>query len=433
VHAVNRTFAVLAAVALLAGCGQKLLPTPNLYVHAETDPFAEVPAAFQSNTVDVMFVTDRLPAGEKGGSVQYGYRRSPSTAWGSGVVEIGRNVSWPDLVAASRTAHRKAALPLRLESVTEHGRFPETPAPFVIEGGKLRETDEYVAAKQAALDAFHEALHRRLALTPRKEVFVFVHGYRNTFEDAVFRAAELWHFLGREGVPIAYSWPAGFPGLLRGYTRDRESGEYTIFHLKETLRALAACPEVERISVVAHSRGTDVLASALRELNLRVAGTGAAPTAGYKIHHVVLAAPDIDFGVARQRFGADQFYGIYDDLTIYVCSKDLALGTAEWLFQTPYRLGKLKPEQMDEAARQRMGTIRNGSVVDARIHTDLVAHEYFMDDPATFSDFILVLRYDRPPGAAHGRPLTEIAPHWYILDDDYPQQAAPLPKALQEK
>ena len=45
----------------------------------------------------------------------------------------------------------------------------------------------------------------------------------DSFEDAIFRIAELWHFLGREGVPIAYTWPAGHPGLLRGYNYDRES------------------------------------------------------------------------------------------------------------------------------------------------------------------------------------------------------------------
>ena len=69
--------------------------------------------------------------------------------------------------------------------------------------------------------------------------------------------AELWHFLGRQGVPILYTWPAGFGGL-RGYTRDRESGGFTIFHLKQFLRLLASTPELEELNIIAHSRGTDV-------------------------------------------------------------------------------------------------------------------------------------------------------------------------------
>jgi esterase/lipase superfamily enzyme len=428
----SRLFVALVALALLAGCQRLLAPTPNLYVHAETDPFADVPAAFQSNKVDVLFVTDRKPRGEKDGSFQYGYLRSPSVAWGSAVVEIGRNVTWEDLVAASRTATRKAGLPMRVVSITEHGRFPETPAPVVIEGNEMRETDAYVAAKQTAVDEFQNELRRRLALSPRNEAFVYIHGYKNSFEDAAIRTAELWHFLGREGVPIVYSWPAGHPGLIRGYTRDRESGEYTIFHLKEFLRALSACPEVDFIDIIAHSRGTDVLVSALRELKIFIEGTGQDPQAVYKIEDVVLAAPDIDVGVARQRFTADRMYRMFMELTIYVCSKDRALGTAEWLFQTPGRLGKLRPEQMVESDRQRLAQVRRGGVVDARIRTDLTAHAYFMANPAASSDLILNLRYNRLPGAEHGRPLTEIAPNWYILDDDYPMKAAPLPKELRE-
>jgi esterase/lipase superfamily enzyme len=46
---------------------------------------------------------------------------------------------------------------------------------------------------------------------PRKEVFIFVHGFHNDFNDAAFVMAELWHFLGRIGVPIVYTWPSGYP------------------------------------------------------------------------------------------------------------------------------------------------------------------------------------------------------------------------------
>jgi len=36
------------------------------------------------------------------------------------------------------------------------------------------------------------------ALLPVKEVYVFVHGYDNNFNDAVMTIAEMWHFLGRQ-------------------------------------------------------------------------------------------------------------------------------------------------------------------------------------------------------------------------------------------
>ena len=62
-----------------------------------------------------------------------------------------------------------------------------------------------VAEREAAVEAFRRLLVKQLDLTPRKEVFIFVHGFHNTFDDAAFAMAELWHFLGRIGVPIVYS------------------------------------------------------------------------------------------------------------------------------------------------------------------------------------------------------------------------------------
>ena len=306
--------------------------------------------------------------------------------------------------------------------------FPDTPPPIVFEGDVAHETPEYLAAEKKAEDALHEGLRRRLALTPRKEAFVFVHGYNNTLEVAAFRMADLWHFLGREGVPIIYSWPAGSPGLIRSYTYDRESSEFTIYHFKEFLRALAAYPGLEAIHIIAHSRGCDVVVTALRELIMVARATGGDPQAMLKFGHIVLAAPDLDADVAQQRFGSERLYEGWELLTIYVTRKDRALGTAEWLFSSPRRIGKLRPEQFTETERERTARIGSIDVVDARVRTDYLGHGYFLSNPATCSDVILFLRYGRAPGAENGRPLTEVIPNFYILDDNYPQEAAPMPK-----
>jgi esterase/lipase superfamily enzyme len=342
-------------------------------------------------------------------------------------------VSWDELVEASRTKKREVSLPLALVSITELGWFPETPPPITFEGDVASETPEYLAEERKAQDVLHDELRRRLALTPRKEVYVFVHGYNNTLEVAAFRMAELWHFLGREGVPIVYSWPAGSPGLIRSYTYDRESSEFTIYHLKEFLRALAACPEIEAVHLIAHSRGCDVATTAVREIVMVAKAEGDDPQATLKIGHVVLAAPDIDFDVAQQRFAPERLYEGWELMTIYVTQRDRALGSAEWLFSSPRRIGRMRPEHLGGADRERMRSIPNIDVVDARIRTDFLGHAYFLSNPATCSDVILALRYGRAPGAANGRPLTEVAPNYYILNDRYPQEAAPMPKAATQR
>ncbi|MHC4101623.1 MAG: alpha/beta hydrolase, partial [Planctomycetota bacterium] len=370
-HPIQPATLLLTLLCLLAGCGQReLIETPNVYLEPDLYPFADVPSPLQTNTVDILYATDRKREGDEDDPVEYGYRRSYSVACGSLVVEIGRDVTWDELVEASRTKKRKVSLPLKVVSIQERGRFPDTPPPIVFEGDVAHETPEYLAAEKKAQDALHEGLRRRLALTPRKEAYVFVHGYNNTLEVAAFRMADLWHFLGREGVPIIYSWPAGGPGLIRGYTYDRESSEFTIYHLKEFLRALAACPELEKIHIIAHSRGCDVATTALRELIMVARAGGLDPQATLKIGQLVIAAPDLDADVTQQRFAAERLYDGFELSTLYVTRKDRALGTAEWLFSSPRRIGKLRPEQLTAEETERHGRIPNIDIVDARVRTD---------------------------------------------------------------
>ncbi|MHC4141085.1 MAG: alpha/beta hydrolase [Planctomycetota bacterium] len=212
---------LLVVLCLLAGCGQReLIETPNLYLEPDLYPFADVPSPLRTNTVDILYATDRKREGDEDDPVKYGYRRSDSVACGSLIVEIGRDVTWDELVEASRTKKRKVSLPLKVVSIDERGRFPETPAPIVFEGEVAQETPEYLAAEKKAQDALHEGLRRRLALTPRKEAFVFVHGYNNTLEVAAFRMApdqelhlrsrvQRVHGLPPQGVPEG---AGGIPG-----------------------------------------------------------------------------------------------------------------------------------------------------------------------------------------------------------------------------
>ncbi len=77
---------------------------------------------------------------------------------------------------------------------------------------------------------------------------------------------------------------------------------------------------------------------------------------------------------------------------------------------------------------QRQHFLTNVELVDCRVKTDNMGHGYFLSSPATCSDLILVLRYDRAVGQEEGRPLTEVIPGWFVLDDRYPMEAAPMPK-----
>jgi esterase/lipase superfamily enzyme len=269
---------LLPFLLILTGCagGRVMMPTPNVHLDPERDFYADLDPALKSTEVSLFYLTDRAPERDQEGKLQYGYGRSASVAFGSAVVDLGVNITWEELLEASKMQRRLQPVKLELREVTEIVRTPDVPLPFKEVDGRIVEEPSLAAQRAEAAEAFRRVLVRKLELTPRKEVFIFVHGYKNSFADASFAMAELWHFLGRIGVPIIYTWPAGHPGIF-GYTYDRESSEFTVYHLRTVLGLIADYPEVEKIHLIAHSRGTDVAVAAVRELTIGARAAGINP------------------------------------------------------------------------------------------------------------------------------------------------------------
>jgi esterase/lipase superfamily enzyme len=411
---------LLLAVGLLAGCpGPHLMSTPNVYVQTQSSPFADVAPSLRTNTVDVRYATDRKPVPHDEGILAYGYDRSFSLAVGSCIIEIGQNVTWDTLVQESQQAERTQPLPLYIRAMTEQVHFPPTPMPFVLHNGQPTVAPAVQEAYEHAAAQVRQDLRQRLALTPRKAAYVYIHRYNNTFEDGVLVIAQLWHFLGREGVPILYTWPAGSGGGLRGYTHDRESGEFAIFHLKQFLRLLASVPDLEELKLIAHSRGTDVLTSALRELYIETRASGKDFRTVYRIKNVVLAAADLDLQVVSQRIAAEYVGLGVERTTLYVSPVDKAIGFSNLLFMSARRMGQVQPEDLTDEQRQFIEQVARTQLIDARVPTGFIGHAYFYRHPAVSSDLVLLLRYQLEPGSP-GRPLHKRGANFWQITPDYP-------------
>jgi esterase/lipase superfamily enzyme len=345
---------------------------------------------------------------------------------GVSTIELGENLSWDELVAASETSKRKVKVPVKVLVNKELVRFPPTPKMMIeLPSAAERATNPTSTPSTLQVEVEKEkeigkaALNKRLAQSPSKDVYLFVHGYNNNFDDSVKTIGQLWHFMGREGVPIAYTWPAGRGGLLRGYTYDRESSEFTVFHLKEAIRVIAACPDVHSLNIIAHSRGTDVAISALRELHLEFQGGGKSTRKELKLRTVVLAAPDIDVEVVIQRMVTARLGRVPEQFVMYVCAKDNALGISNWLFGGGTRLGKLRGDMFTQEELNSMRAHRSVQIVDARIKDPgPYGHSYFHANPAASSDLILAVRYGLLPGPE--RPLNADPKGFWYLTDDYP-------------
>lgn len=406
----------------LVGCdgGRRMMPTPNLHIGADGDPYADVPEVLRSSTIDVMYVTDRKPIVGKDGSVRYGSGRSHSIAFGSCMVEIGKDLSWETLVENTSARKRSKSLTMSIAGITEQARLPEIPLPVIKTDKGVVDDPKAVALQTTIAEQFHGEVRRRLAKTPRKEAYVYVHGFNNSFEAGAFVTAELWHFLGRKGVPITYSWPAGAGLNIRGYSHDRESGEFTVFHLKQFLRALAKLPELKKIHIIAHSRGTHVATSALREMFIEARGAKADLREVCKIGNLILASPDLDMDVTIQRLSAERFFLGPEHVTLYVTVNDRAIAFSNWLFGSRRRVGQMSFSDMSPDMKKRLASVPGASIISARVVLDFVGHDYYRSNPAVSSDLILMLRDNCVPGAASGRPLTEIAPNYWKIDDGYP-------------
>ena len=413
--------AVLAS--LLVGCAtsRPLMPTPGVYADQKGPYFADVPASLRTPEVDIMFVTDRRPEEDESGQLWYGFGRSESMAFGSVKVNLGHDLTWGELVDESESSNRDRPMELSLGPIEEIGRFPPTPAPYRVFDSSIIVSPEYQAKSDEVRDQLRVEIRRRLASTPRKEVFFYVHGYNNTFQDAVFVGGEFWHFLGREGVPIVYTWPAGYPGLF-GYTYDRESSEFTVLHFKQLVSMVSEMPEVKALHIVAHSRGTDVVAAGIRELFIYANGAGIHPLERYKIQNLVLAAPDLDVGVVQQRMAGEKLIHGLGHLTMYSSPADEAIGIAEMLFASPRgRVGKL--DQAKLSARDKE-TIQERAAKRSFIrfeggHSDKYGHSYFRTNPGVASDLVLLLRYEYAPGTPE-RPLEPRGPSLWQIPPGYP-------------
>jgi esterase/lipase superfamily enzyme len=407
------------------------MPTPRIYVGEAAPPLFTGPTPL-TTSIDLLYLTDRAPMTKPDGSLGYSSDRSRSMAFGSVTVEIGEKVAWPILAKESVASERDLPLELRVGNTTELGRFPTIPYSVDSVRGGITRSAAIVDAHEQATASLQAEVARRIAASPRKEVVLFVHGYAKTFEDAAFRMANLCHFFGREFVCGIFSWPAGGSrGLMAGYNVDRESGEFAVQHLKQTIRLIAQTPGVDRIHLMAHSRGTDVLTSALRELNIEAYVAGASVADRFKVKNVVLLAPDIDADVAAAKIfgvvsdpdlpygGASQprkvFPGPGLRITSYMSAGDKALTFSQVLYGSLVRLGRADLKQFTK--EQAATAARLGYLVDfieVKATAGDLGHSYYTSDPKVSADLVALIRYGLRPGDP-GRPLEEIQrPFWRI-------------------
>lgn len=280
---------------LLAGCGGR--PEGVLI------PFAEPVTG--TDVVEMVVATTRVPDEEDPGFLFSGERGELAFA------EISVSIP-PDAARKTGEIQWPSKLP------------PDPTKDFVT-----------VAAERVDKDQVYHRLNAMVRATPSRHVLVFIHGYNNRFESAVYRLAQIVHDSRAPVVPVLFTWPSR--GNLLSYTYDRESANYSRDALEQLLAQLARDNTIASISILSHSMGNWVTLEALRQMAIR---NGHIAT---KIHDVMLAAPDVDVDVFRTQIAA--FGHPQPSFTLFVSRKDKALAASKRVWGGKPRLGAIDPKQ----------------------------------------------------------------------------------------
>lgn len=293
----------------VAGCGSNikgfLLPVP-----------ASAPGATQ---VEMVVATTRLKAD------------SPAELFSG---ERGAAPAFADIIVSIPPDRSR-----RIGEVQWPERVPGNPATDFV---TLRAD---IIDKPRAIAVFDRLLHK----TPTRHVLVFVHGFNNRFEDAVFRFAQFLHDSGADVAPVLFTWPS--KGNIFAYGYDRESANYSRDSLEDLFAWLVKNPDVAEVSVLAHSMGNWVTLEALRQMAIR---NGRVPP---KIRTVLLAAPDVDFDLAREQIAT--MGPKRPSITVFVSQDDRALALSRKVWGGA-RLGEIDPSQepyKSQLAQQKVDVI----------------------------------------------------------------------------
>ncbi len=206
---------------------------------------------------------------------------------------------------------------------------------------------------------------------------IFVHGFNNSFEAAVLRAAQIGYDL-RIGQGIGlFSWPS--KGKAKAYSADEATVEVSKYYLADFIEKFVANALDGTINVIAHSMGCRCLLGALEVLS------NGRPHVLKSINQTILAAADVDASVMH-------FLGKHPvenatRTTSYVSDKDKALKVSKWLHDFP-RVGVMPPTY-----------VMNGmdTVIVNNLDLGKFSHGYVGTSRTILNDIFSLLKDNSPP------------------------------------
>jgi esterase/lipase superfamily enzyme len=407
----------LIVLALTSACTSNkpeklnMMAAPEIYHEERFAPFDDSKIGAIERPVRLFYATDRSVAENAEEWPFYNSDRGHVLRLGLADVSMnGGQYEWEQIKAISLQRNRPSKYLLELNGVNEFGVLDLT-----AEGMGDRRLKEEVTASPRI--NYTEAINRRLAKSQSKDIYIYTHGYKVNFDYPLLVSGELWHFLGYEGVFIAYSW-AATPSAF-AYASDIETARYSSRNFRIFLEYLADHTDAERIHIIGYSAGNRTVIDTLWQMALSNPGQDSASLRQrFRIGEVMVLASDYDqdLFVSAIREG---MLGVPESMTIYRSENDKALGFSSWLLNRN-RVGEINP---DEAMTQEeIGTLPESQelrIINVSRATRAGSgngHDYFRNSPWVSSDVFMALRFDLSPGE-RGLYQDEGSAVWQFPDD----------------
>ncbi|HWJ19610.1 MAG TPA: alpha/beta fold hydrolase, partial [Geobacterales bacterium] len=294
------TTAALASAIFCSGCSGRL-------AQGELVPVAQVDGEGIS-LVPVLVVTTRSRSTADAGEM-FNRRPAEEVSYASVTVSIP-----PDILRRTGEVQWPASVP-----------------------GDPRQSFVTVSANVLDRQSFVSDISAATKRNGRGKVLVFVHGFNNRFDRAVYRFAQITHDSRAPAVPVLFSWPSRGIAGLRAYQEDVGSANASRDAIEQLLDTIGKNPNVREVTVLCHSMGCSPTLLALHARAQRAGSIGS------KVKNVMLVAPDVDADLFRTQMR--DMGSTRPRFALFVSQDDVALKLSASIWGGTTRLGQLDPDQ----------------------------------------------------------------------------------------
>ena len=262
---------------------------------------------------------------------------------------------------------------------------------------------EYLRALKAKVDQLNneekeylEVLNQfeeRLRCPPEnqhEDTLLYIHGFNNSVEECLLRAAQISCDIGFGGKVAVYSWPS-LESPLR-YFHDKEQIDVAVRKFIEFLVLL--CQSARKVHIIAHSAANLLFTrSALAAGTISLQGKG-------KIGQLICAHADVKVEVFQEVFRNSEVVpgieSMVDNVTVYYHPRDKALWWADAIFDTGDKMGRQNKRQLPN--EKKLDNINIGEIATTKetllctfSNLPFIKHNVYAENPLVLQDMSEVI------------------------------------------